>query len=185
MFLDKYGITDTNDRFIRTDQGGELARSEAFRKMAQKYGYTIGTTAGADNSLQNGRGERPHRTYGNVVCCLLYSSSVGAEFWSDTLVHSCYILNRTYHTAIKKTPYEAWGGHKPDLKHMRTFETPVTVKKPGIRPSKGHPHVYHGIFLRFTGTAKNIVYYDVDTDTIKVATHKLRDEFQYTSERSF
>ena len=26
---------------------------------------------------------------------------------------------------------------------------------------------------------KHIVYYDVDTDTINVATHKLHDEFQY------
>ena len=67
---------------------------------------------------------------------------------------------------------------------MRTFRTPVTVKKPGRRPSKGHPRVYHGIFLRFTGTAKNIVYYDVDTGTIKVATHKLHDEFQYSTDRT-
>ena len=64
---------------------------------------------------------------------------------------------------------------------MRTFRTPVTVKKPGRRPSKGHPRVYHGIFFQFTCTAKNIVYYDVDTGTIKVATHKLHDEFQYSS----
>ena len=79
--------------------------------------------------------------------------------------------------AIKQTPYEAWGGNKPDLKHMRTFGTLVTVKKSGCRPSKGRPHVYHGIFLHFTGTAKNIVYHDIDTGTIKVSTHKLHDEF--------
>ena len=68
---------------------------------------------------------------------------------------------------------------------MRTFGTPpVTVKKPGIRPSKGHPHVYHGIFPRFPGTVKNIVYYKVDTRTIKVATHKLHEKFQYSSDQN-
>ena len=78
MFLDKYGVKDSTERYIRTDQGGELARSKAIRKMAQTFGYSIETT-GADNSSQNGRGERPHRTYGNMVRCLLYSSSIGAE----------------------------------------------------------------------------------------------------------
>ena len=67
---------------------------------------------------------------------------------------------------------------------MRMSGTPATVKKPEHRPSKGHPHVYHGIFLRFTSTAKNIVYYDVDTGTIKVATHKLHNKSQYTSNRT-
>ena len=76
---------------------------------------------------------------------------------------------------MKQTPYEAWGAHKSDLKHMGTFGTPVTVKKSGHLLSKGHPHVYHGIFLQFTGTSKDVVYYDVNTGTIKVATHKLHD----------
>ena len=155
MFLKKYGLKDISNMYIQTDQSGELARSEV-RKMAQQFGYSI-ETAGANNSSQNGRRERPHRTYGNMVRCLVYSSSLSAEFGSDTLMHSCYIFHRTYHTAIKQTPYEAWGGHKPNLKHMRSFGIPVTVKKLDHHPSKGHPHVHHGIFLRFTGTAKNIV----------------------------
>ena len=116
--------------------------------MAQTHNYTIETT-GADNSSQNCIGERSHRAYGNTVRCLLYSSSIGAEFWSHALMHSWYILNRTYHIAIKRTPYEAWGGHKPDLKHMRTFGILVTVKKQGNRPSKGHPHVYHDFLPLF------------------------------------
>ena len=183
MFLSKYEVKDNIHCSIRTYQGGELAGSKAFRKLAQQHNYTVKTT-GADSYSQNGIGDLPHRMYENMVRCLLYSSSLGTEFRSDALMHSCYILNQTYHTATKQTPYEAWGGNKPDLKHMRTFGTPVTVKKPGHRPSKGHPHVYHGIFLRFTEAANNIVYYDVDTGTIKVATHKLHDEFQYSSDRN-
>ena len=114
----------------------------------------------------------------------LYSSSIGVEFWSNALMHSCYILNWTYHKAIKKTPYETWGGHKLDLKHMHAFGTLVTVKKPDNQPSKGYPLVYHVIFLQFTGTAKKIDYYDVNAGTIKVTTHKLHDKFQYSSDRN-
>ena len=98
-------------------------------------------------------------------------------------MHLCYIINRTYYKAVKQTSYEAWGGHNPDLEHMCTFGTLATVKKPGHWPLKGHPHVYHGIFLWFTRTAKNIAYYDVDTGMIRVATHKLHNEFQYSSDR--
>ena len=132
---------------------------------------------GADNSSQNGKGERPHRTLANMVRCLLYSSSLGTEFWSDAIQCACYLYNRVYHKEIKMTPYKRWSGRVPNMKHIGTLGTPVTVKISDDSPSKGHPHIYHGIFLRFTGTAKNIVYYDVQTGTVKVATHKSHDEF--------
>ena len=93
-------------------------------------------------------------------------------------------MNRAYHKSMKKTLYEAWGGQQSDLSHLCTFGTPVAVKKPGHHPSKAHPHVYHGIFLQFIETEKNIVYYDVNTDTIKVATHKMHNKFQYSSDKS-
>ena len=41
MFLEKYGMNKTSERYIRTDQGGKLARSKAFRKMSQKYGIVL------------------------------------------------------------------------------------------------------------------------------------------------
>ena len=44
--------------------------------------------------------------------------------------------------------------------------------------------MYHGIFLWFTRMANNIVYYYGNTGIIKVATHKLHDEFQYSSGRN-
>ena len=77
------------------------------------------------------------------------------------------------------TLYQHWIGRVPSMKHIQTFGTPVTVKIQGDRPSKGHPHVYHGMFLWFTGTGKNIVYYDIQTGMVKVATHNFYDEFQY------
>jgi hypothetical protein len=104
---------------------------------------------------------------------------LGAEFWADALVYASYLYNRTYHTAIGKTPFEAWNGTQPDLGHIRTFGSSVTVKKPGRRPTKGDPHCYHGIFLRYTATRKNLVYYDINSKRTKTAAHKLMDEFHY------
>jgi hypothetical protein len=125
-----------------------------------KHGYVVEPT-GPDASSQNGRGERPHRTLANMVRCMLYGANLGVEFWADALVYAAYLYNRTYHEATGKTPYEAWTHLKPEMGHICTFGSSVTVRKPGRRPTKGDPHCYHGIFLRFTATTKNLVYYDV------------------------
>ena len=180
MFLSKYGLKDDTPKYIRTDLGGELARSTTFRDTVAKYKYSLETT-GADTSSQNGRGERPHRTLANMVRCLLYSSTLGTEFWSDALVYATYLYNRSHHSELGTTPFQAWTGHPPSIKHLRTFGTPVTVKEPGNRLNKLHPHAYHGLFLRFTGTAKNIVYYDMHSGRVKIATHKRHDEFHYST----
>jgi len=53
-FMSKYGV---GNGIIRTDQGGELARSKAFREsMLKDYGYVVECT-GADSPSQNGGAE--------------------------------------------------------------------------------------------------------------------------------
>jgi hypothetical protein len=178
LFLQRFGLRDGTQRYIRTDQGGELAKSDAFRDIVAKHGYVVEST-GPDASSQNGRGERPHRTLANMVRCMLYGASLGIEFWADALVYATYLYNRTYHASIGKTPFKAWTGTMPDLSHIRTFGSSVTVKKPGRRPTKGDPHCYHGVFLRYTATTKNLVYYDINSKRTKTAAHKTMDEFHY------
>jgi hypothetical protein len=153
LFLQRFGLRDGTQRYVRTDQGGELAKSADFCNLIAKHGYVVEST-GPDASSQNGRGERPHRTLANMVRCMLYGASLGAEFWADAVVYAAYLYNRTYHTATGKTPFEAWNGIRPDLSHIRTFGSSVMVKKPGHRPTKGDLHCYHGIFLRYTATQK-------------------------------
>ena len=179
-FMEQHGLNDKTPKFVRTDQGGELARSQAFRNLMAKHNYTVEPT-GADNSSQNGRGERPHRTFANMMRCLLYSSNLGSEFWSDALLYSAYLYNRTHHSAIDKTPYEAWTGKQPSLKHIKTFGSPVIAKETGTRATKVDPNAFNGIFLRYTGTSRNIVYYDIHSGVTKTATHRAHDEYQYSS----
>jgi hypothetical protein len=178
LFLQRFGLKDGTQRYIRTDQGGELAKSADFRAIVATHGYVVEPT-GPDASSQNGRGERPHRTLANMVRCMLYGADLGAEFLVDAVVYATYLYNRTYHESVGKTPEETWTNRKPDVSHIRTFGSSVTVRKPGTRPTKGDPHCYHGIFLRFTATTKNLVYYDINSKRTKSATHKCMDEFHY------
>ena len=59
---------------IRCDQG-ELANSQDFNKMIDDEGFSLEVT-GTDNSKQNGMAERPHRTYGNMMRCVLHSAGL-------------------------------------------------------------------------------------------------------------
>ena len=128
--------------------------------MMAKHNHTVKPT-GTDNSSQNGRGEPPHRTFANMTRCMLCSGNLGSEFWSDALLCAAHTHNRTHHTATNKTPCEGWTGDAPNMKHTVAFGTPVTAREAGARSTKIDPHACNGVFLRFTGTARNIVHHDI------------------------
>jgi hypothetical protein len=120
-FLTKFGLSKG---VIRTDQGGELARSDAFRTtMMEEFGYTV-EPAGAGSPSQNGGAEIYNGTLAVKVRTLLYGSGLLAKFWSAALLHSVYLHNRLVHSSVGMTPYEAWYGRRPDV----TFLKPLAPK---------------------------------------------------------
>jgi hypothetical protein len=129
-FMAKFG---RSDGCIRTDQGGELARSDAFQTaMLNKFGYVVEPT-GANSPSQNGGIETYNGTLTVKVCTLLYGSGLPAKFWSSALLHSVYLHNCIVHSATEKTPYKGWYGCKLDLSHLKTFGSHVCVKQTGSR----------------------------------------------------
>ena len=181
LFLQQNGIK-TGQRIIRTDQGGELAASHAFQDLAAEFGYAIEIT-GADNSSQNGVAERPHRTLANMVRATLTDAGLPDKFWSDALVHAVFIKNRLPHAAFQylSTPFTELTGTRPNLQQLKIFGTPIITRKPGKRRVKMDRHCYHGIFLRFAKTMKNIVYYDKQTKRVKTTTYAVFDEAHYSN----
>jgi hypothetical protein len=178
VFLKKYGIPEGG--IIRCDQGGELARSEAFRAMALKsHGYVVEPT-GADSPSQNGGVERWNGTLATTVRALLYGAGLPAQYWSAAITHASYIHNRRVHLVTRRTPYEMWHGKKPDLRHLRVFGSRVCVKKTGDRPAKLDNHAFHGVFIGYTATDKNIRYIDMDSGVVKSCHHAVFDEAWYT-----
>jgi hypothetical protein len=111
------------------DQGGKLARSSAFCEMMLKnFGYVVEPT-GADSPSQNGGTEIYNNTLAVKVQMLLNGSGLSAKFWSSALLHVAYLHNWLVHSAINKTPYEAWSGCKLDVSHLKTFRSQVCVNK--------------------------------------------------------
>merc|ERR1711893_89946 len=105
MILEKFKSKNQH-RTVRTDQGKELGKSEDFKKMVNEQDFTLELT-GAEAPNQNGLAERPNRTFGEMMRCMLHSSELGPGYWSYALIHATYILNRMPHTSINKTPYKA------------------------------------------------------------------------------
>ncbi len=159
--------------------GGELYGSHAFQQAVCDAGFLIEPTA-SDASFQNGIAERPNRTFGNMMRSLLHAAGLGPEYWSWALIHAAYLKNRLPHSAIPITPYEAYTGVRPNLKHVQVFGSPIIARQPGKRPAKLDSNSSVGIFLGYTATANNIYYMDHNPKKIKIGTHVVFDEAGYT-----
>ena len=120
--------SSTKHRTVRCDQG-ELASSNDFKKMLQEEEFSLQVT-GSNNSRQNGMAECPHRTLAQMVRCTLQGAGLGPEYWSYALQHCVSVKNRLPHKMLKKSPYKALTGNKPNLKNLRVFGSRVVAQTP-------------------------------------------------------
>jgi hypothetical protein len=168
-FLTLHGHSDGG--CVRTDQGGELASSGAFRDLLMReFSYSLEPT-GADSPSQNGAVEIYNDKLGIRTRALLYGAGLPAKYWSAALVHSVYLHNRLVHSTTLSTPFGLYYGVKPDLEFLRTFGSQVCVKRSGDRHAKLDRHDFTGIFLGYTATDQNIVYLDLDSGIVKHSHH--------------
>mmetsp|Transcript_23363 Transcript_23363/g.33516 ORF Transcript_23363/g.33516 Transcript_23363/m.33516 type:complete len:1554 (+) Transcript_23363:3270-7931(+) len=174
-FLEQNGNRKSTRRIVRTDQGGELWGSGEFHQMIKESNFLLEPTA-TGTPEQNGLVERPNQTLGIMVRCLLSTANLQPEYWSWAILHAVYIKNRLPHRAIGCTPFEAWTGRQPNVKHLRIFGCPVVVRLKGERAAKLDNHTTNGFFLGYTATDKNIYYQDSSSKRIKIATHVTFDE---------
>ena len=175
-FLVTHGLPDGG--FIRTDQGGELAGSSAFLNVCGENHYKSEPT-GLDTPSQNGNVEIYNDKFGARVRLLLYGSCLPAKYWSDALRHCAYLHNRIVHSDTRKTPFESYYGHKPDLSTLRVFGSRVCVKRAGDRWAKLDHNDFTGIFLGYSATDENVTYIDLDTGVVKTSHHATFDEAWY------
>jgi hypothetical protein len=175
-FLKKFGV---GSGVIRTDQGGELARSDTFCDMVLvEFGYVVKPT-GADSPSQNGGTESYNHTLAVKIRTLLYGPSLPARFWSAALLHAVYLHNCLVHSATERIPYEGWYGRKPDVTHLKMFGSRVCVKRTGSRRCMLDRHDFTGIFLGYTATNQNIIYLNLDSGIVKSCHHAVFNEAWY------
>ena len=53
---------------------------------------------------------------------MLFYAHLPLKFWAEALSTAVYLRNRSPTKAVEdKTPYEAWSGDRPNVKHLRVF----------------------------------------------------------------
>jgi hypothetical protein len=165
-----------NTKYVYLDQGGELFQNPACKALFLKYGYEIRPT-GADASHQNGPVERAHQTVANGIRALLSGANLDVRFWPFAFHHYLRIQNALASRGQSESPYMMAHGRKEDFSHFRTFGCRVWVRPPGKRPAKFVNNSRKGIFLGYLRhTTKNILWYDPETDRVKIARHARFDE---------
>eukprot|EP00980_Cylindrotheca_fusiformis_P027388 scaffold20299_cov224-Cylindrotheca_fusiformis.AAC.1 len=170
---------DCPNKYVVLDQGGELYRNPDVVRVFEKAQYEVHPT-GADSSNQNGPVERGHLTVANHIRAMLVGANLDIQFWPFTFHHWLRIDNSSIPsrdqtaaplmTAQNKRDNFSPGG-------CRTFGCRVWARPPGRRSAKFIPNSIKAIFLGFQpGTTKNIVYFDPERSTIKLAKHVIFDE---------
>jgi hypothetical protein len=76
--LDKYG-NKAGMRKIRTDNGGELAKSGKFRHMIKDSRYVLETTA-PESSFQNGQVKTTHRMLSSMMIYMLSGDALTHDY---------------------------------------------------------------------------------------------------------
>ncbi|SGZ27870.1 BQ5605_C026g10210 [Microbotryum silenes-dioicae] len=121
-------LTGQKVKFVRSDNGTEFV-NRLLGDEFRRLGITHETTA-RYTPQHNGKAERANRT--------LFDSFVQCS------------------STLRKTPYEPYTGHKPDVSHLRTFgSTAYALVLPRVLRKKLSNHSQKGIFLGYSGEYVN------------------------------
>ena len=77
---------------------------------------------------QNGAAERINRTIIEKARCLLFQCGLSTNYWPFAVEAAIYLYNRTWYSAIGKTPFKARFGKKPNVANIRLFGSIAYVK---------------------------------------------------------
>jgi hypothetical protein len=130
-----------------------------------------------DSSHQNGPGEHPHQTIGDAIHAMLGGTSLPPKFWPYAFHHFLHLYNVTIHGDKEASPFKICSGIKPNLCYLCVLGCQVyALSCRPHHPNKALSDACIGIFLGFAKTMKNVLYFNVAMETIKMAQHVAFDE---------
>ncbi|KAI5352878.1 hypothetical protein L3X38_005770 [Prunus dulcis] len=124
---------------------------------------------------QNGVAERKNRTIVKISKCLLLEKKIPFDFWAKAVNISLYILNRCPTKALsKRTPFEAYSGRKPGVKHLKVFGSLCYAHVPKQQRQKLDFASKRCIFLGYGSCEKGYRLYNIETGKLT----EIREEEQ-------
>ncbi|GBO01800.1 Retrovirus-related Pol polyprotein from transposon TNT 1-94 [Araneus ventricosus] len=123
---------------VRTNNGMEFCHKD-FETFLRDLGIRIERTSFYTPEL-NGIAERFNKSSMEVVRTMLQDSGLQSRFWAEALHAYVHTKNRCSHKLTEgKTPMEIWSGHKPSIRHRRTFGSLAYVYVPIVNRNKLQP----------------------------------------------
>ncbi|CAN6541722.1 unnamed protein product [Malus baccata var. baccata] len=105
---------------LRSDKGGEFTSTEfnAFcESIRMERQLTVSYTP-----QKNGVSERKNRTIVEMAKSMLHEKKLPYKLWGEAVNTAVYLLNRCSTSALNcVTPFEAYTGRKPWIKHLKVF----------------------------------------------------------------
>ncbi|KAI5352997.1 hypothetical protein L3X38_005889 [Prunus dulcis] len=153
---------------LRSDRGGEYTSNE-FNKFCDEMGMERQLTV-AYSPQQNGVAERKNRTIVEMAKCMMIEKGMPLELWAETVNTAVYVLNRSPTKALdKKTPFEAYSGRKPGLKHLKVFGSVCYAHVPNPQRQKLDSTSNRCVFLGYGSCEKGYRLYDIATGKVIIS----------------
>ena len=164
---------------FQSDDGGAYVSTDVKNYFEQRD-IQHRTTVSYDPQ-SNGIAERFNRTITDVAESMRIRANLPEQFWSLFISHAVYLLNRRAHSALSgETPFEAWWGRKPDVRHLRVAGCGAWVLRPVAKRRAQDRHARRGIFTGDAPTQKAYRVWDVEKIRVVVSQHVLCNADRFT-----
>lgn len=166
---------------LQSDGGKEYCGGPLAAHL-DKYGI-LHRTSISYTPDQNGTAERVNRTLVECANAMRFEANLPPEFWSEAIMHAALVLNRRYSSVCGKTPFEAFYGGKPSIRHLRVFGCAAWGLIPKERRNKLDKRVKSMIYIGHTVGKKGFRLFDPRLRTIVTLRDVEFDEkqFHYTA----
>ena len=156
---------NTKVKAIRSDNGTEFLMSDFYLSHG-----IIHQTSCPETPQQNGRVERKHQHVLNVARALLFQSNLPKRFWSYSVIHAIFLINRVPTPILQNhSPYELLYESKPDLSTLKTFGSLCFASTLSSNRSQFDPRSRKCVFLGLRTGVKGSVLLDIITNQIFVS----------------
>ncbi|KAL4282228.1 hypothetical protein GQ457_03G017580 [Hibiscus cannabinus] len=160
--------SDCKLKVLRTDNGGEYVSNE-FNDFCRDSGILHQLTV-PRTPQQNGVCERRNRTVLEMARCMLFEKHLPKLFWAKAVATAVYLLNRLATKVVDgKTPFKAWSGSKPSVKHLRVFGSICYSHISANMRSKLDERAWRWIFVGYSSQSKGYRIYNLESKMIVVS----------------
>jgi len=130
---------------------------------------------------QNGMAERGIQNISQWAMCQLFGVNMSEGFWPYAVETAIYLINHSPTTTLdSKTPFKAWTGKHPNIKHLHTFGEMGYVHIPPEMHKKWTKKSHPCRFLGYTPRSRNYKLWDPDHCMVVVSPNVDFDESSAT-----